>query len=186
MSVTKSAQDPGPLSWIFHDIQTKMLNFQVLGILWMKKSRKVIRWQPIFTRIVLIVGKFWPVAIKICYCHTVGCFFFFLNFLGILYCVILWGFSFLLNSFVVVEKNVLHFSRVFLCQFSINWQTEKSGSTEQHFTHFPRFRNPLTLKLSIDISEFWSAFLCYSDTNLKQLHCLKPNCMSKIERPLFI
>ena len=49
-----------------------------------------------------------------------GLLFFFLNFLGILYCVILWGFSFLLNSFVVVEKNVLHFSRVFLCQFSIN------------------------------------------------------------------
>lgn len=36
-------------------------------------------------------------------------------FIGVLYCVIFWGFSFLLNSSVTVDMSVLHFSRGVFC-----------------------------------------------------------------------
>lgn len=140
--------------------------------------------QGVFTRIVLILGKFWPVMEKMLLPHCgnfcLVCFYF----IGALYCAIFWGFRFLLNSPVIVDINVLHFSRGGFC-VSFQWTgSEKSVSTEKHFTHFPWFYNLSSLKLYIDINGVWSVF-CYSDKNLKQLHFLKPMCMNKMETPVF-
>lgn len=58
-----SPQHLGPLNRIFRnvqwqDLQTKILDFQMLGTLGMMKAKMVIKGQLIFARIVLIVEKF--------------------------------------------------------------------------------------------------------------------------------